>query len=225
MLNVSRALMWDRLYSSTFELDVVEAGLDIEGRAHVLHFQPAGLFSLGALRILRSDVAELGQASAHFVRLIEGNRQDDLGRELAIGLLLQVGLGHASLQIGDGGQGRFLGLFDVLGHDVHADRFVDDERRGRENLLFVDGDGQGAERDLVAVIAQLAFHLFDLGPPGAQLTLGGKEVLDFALAGLDDVDEPFFHGPGGPQFAFDVGELLGDIQGADALALQFARLG
>src|SRR5262249_28844902 len=51
-----------------------------------------------------------------------------------------------------------------------------------------------------------------------------KQVLDLALAGLDDLQQSRLHRLGGAQPAFQVGVLLGDVLAADALSLQLADL-
>ena len=113
---------------------------------------------------------------------------------------------------------------DVLGLDPHLHALgLDNGVRGAD-LFLVERDREGAQGDEVLVVAKLPLELLDAGAPDAQLFFGGEQVLDLALARLDDLQEPLLHGAGGAEPALQVGVLLGDVLAADPQALELALL-
>ena len=198
------------------DLHIALLRLDVEELAAA----PLGL--LDALDVVEGDEAELLENVAQLLRLLRRDLDLQHRFELPGRVLLQLRLGDAPLLLGNRFQGVDVGLLDILDLDAHADALGDDEGGRGLNFLLGQGDGDGTQGNLVAKIADFAFHLLDLGAPDPQLALGEDEVLDFAFAGLDDVEQAFFHGAGGAESAFEIGILLGDIEAAEPLVLHLA---
>ena len=147
-----------------------------------------------AVAVETGDLAELLKLCGDKIGPLRRHFRHNMRRHVLRIRVLQLAFDDPPLGVFKHLARRLIPAFNLLAFHVHVDDFLLRGCRRPGDVLLRRRDRDRRQAHQIVVIADFAFQLLDLHAVLAELLFGGDEVLDLALAVLDQVQHACFHG-------------------------------